>query len=41
MPGDAQSSFNHGAEWKVLEFNLGDKKKKTEDEPKPDDTDKK
>ncbi len=41
MPGDAQSSFNRGAEWKVLEFNLGEKKKKTEEEPQPDDADKK
>jgi len=41
MPGDAQSSFNRGAEWKVLEFNLGEKKKKTEEEPQPDDSVKK
>lgn len=28
LPGDAQSSTNHGAEWKVLEFDLGVKNKK-------------
>lgn len=40
QPGDAQSSFNRGAEWKVMEFNLGDKKKKPEND-KSDDADSK
>jgi hypothetical protein len=37
LPGDAQSSTNRGAEWKVMEFDLGSKKKKEED--KSDSTD--
>jgi hypothetical protein len=28
LPGDAQSLHNHGAEWKVMEFDLGSKGKK-------------
>jgi len=42
LPGDAQSSGNRGAQWKVLEFDLGSKNKKAEeggtspaDEPPP------
>ena len=30
MPGDVQSVHNHGAEWKVFEFDLGSKGKKSE-----------
>ncbi len=37
LPGDTQSTTNRGAEWKVLEFNLGEKKKKPEEEA-PEDT---
>jgi hypothetical protein len=37
QPGDTQSTTNRGAEWKVLEFNLGEKKKKP-DEEVPEDT---
>jgi hypothetical protein len=32
QPGDTQSTTNRGAEWKVLEFNLGEKKKKPEED---------
>jgi hypothetical protein len=28
LPGDAQSVHNHGAQWKVMEFDLGSKQKK-------------
>lgn len=38
LPGDTQSTTNRGAEWKVMEFDLGSKKKKTE-EDKADDAD--
>ncbi len=37
LPGDTQSTTNRGAEWKVMEFDLGAKKKKEED--KSDSTD--
>jgi hypothetical protein len=39
LPGDAQSVHNHGAQWKVLEFDLGSKKKKppVDVEPTPKD----
>jgi hypothetical protein len=37
LPGDTQSTTNRGAEWKVMEFDLGSKKKKEED--KSDSTD--
>lgn len=30
LPGDVQSVHNHGAEWKVFEFDLGSKGKKSE-----------
>jgi hypothetical protein len=30
LPGDVQSSQNHGVQWKVLEFDLGSKGKKSE-----------
>jgi hypothetical protein len=30
LPGDVQSVHNHGAEWKVFEFDLGSKNKSTE-----------
>ncbi|HEX8956184.1 MAG TPA: hypothetical protein VF798_07920 [Burkholderiaceae bacterium] len=33
LPGDTQSTTNRGAEWKVMEFNLGSKKKKPEEPP--------
>ena len=39
--GDTQSTFNRGAEWKVMEFNLGEKKKKSDDAPPADSGDKK
>lgn len=35
LPGDVQSVHNHGAEWKVFEFDLGSKARKSE---KSDDT---
>lgn len=31
LPGDTQSTTNRGAEWKVMEFDLGAKKKKEDD----------
>lgn len=37
LPGDVQSVHNRGAEWKVLEFDLGSKTKKTEKTDKSDD----
>jgi hypothetical protein len=39
LPGDAQSVHNHGAQWKVLEFDLGSKTKKApvDLEPTPKD----
>jgi len=37
LPGDTQSTTNRGAEWKVMEFDLGSKKKKEEE--KSDSTD--
>ena len=30
LPGDVQSSQNHGVQWKVMEFDLGSKGKKSE-----------
>jgi hypothetical protein len=30
LPGDVQSVHNHGAEWKVFEFDLGSKNKNTD-----------
>jgi hypothetical protein len=30
VPGDAQSSQNHGVQWKVKEFDLGSKKKESD-----------
>jgi hypothetical protein len=39
LPGDAQSVHNHGAQWKVIEFDLGSKKTKApaDVEPAPKD----
>jgi uncharacterized protein involved in copper resistance len=40
LPGDAQSTTNHGVAWKVLEFDLGSKNKKgdaTTGQPAPKD----
>ena len=39
LPGDTQATTNRGAEWKVMEFNLGSKDKKKKEEDKPDSTD--
>jgi len=36
LPGDAQSTANHGAEWKVLEFDLGSKEKKAKEDAPTD-----
>ncbi|MBV8635426.1 MAG: hypothetical protein JO002_13105 [Burkholderiaceae bacterium] len=41
LPGDTQSTTNRGAEWKVMEFNLGGKKKKPEEAQTEDSGDKK
>jgi hypothetical protein len=41
LPGDTQSTTNRGAEWKVLEFDLGSKNKKKSEEDKADDADSK
>jgi hypothetical protein len=35
VPGDAQSSQNHGVQWKVKEFDLGFKKKNNQDGTPP------
>jgi hypothetical protein len=38
LPGDTESSSNHGVQWKVLEFDLGSKIKKSDDSQTPSDS---